>query len=91
MSKKKFDLGTVEVNDKDRYAYKFVKCCCSENDIYDFLPRDLKVNNHYGYLCQVYAIIRLIVPKGAIIVTPTTQRCNDYYNYVYDRCTKRRT
>ena len=92
MGKKKFNLGTVEVNNKDRYVYKFVKCCCSENYTYDYLTKDLRINNGFNnILCQIYAVIRLIVPEGAIIVTPTTQSCNDYYNHVYNRCTKHRT
>lgn len=84
MSKKKFDFGTVEINDKDRYVYKFVKCCCSENYTYDYLTKDLRINNGFNnILCQIYAIIRLIVPEGAIIVTP-------YCKY-HNKCVKHRT
>lgn len=84
MAKKKFDLGTVEVNDKDRYVYKFVKCSYAEHDDYDYLTMDLKVNNGYNHVSrQIYAIIRLIVPEGSIVVTP---HCK-YHN----KCIKHRT
>jgi len=83
MGKKKFDTGTITINDKDRYAYKIVKCC-------DKNGNDLK----FDYFCHdIYAIIRLIIPEEAIIVTPSNiiietrsrsdlfvkRRCNKLY------------
>lgn len=88
MPKKKFGIGTVEVNDRDRYVYKFVKCCCSNNDTYDYLTKDLKVYNSYSCMGRIYAIIRLIVPEGAIIVTPKNQSFN---GFMYNKCIKYRT
>lgn len=88
MAKKKFGRGTVEINDKDRYAYKFVKCAYSKKDSYNYyLTKDLKVNNSHNHMSQVYAVIRLIVPEGAIVVTPFSQVFN---TYMYE-CIKRRT
>jgi hypothetical protein len=88
MSKKKFGIGTVEVNDRDRYVYKFVKCCYSKNYTYDYLTKVLKVYNSYSYMGQIYAIIRLIIPEGAIIVTPKDQSFN---GFMCKKCVKHRT